>query len=343
MLTVGALVAMGCKENFLVLLPAIWFWLAVLWWRRPLPWGGRVAAVAITAGGVFIAATVGSALRQVQADVYKHSVSPGGRLQLLIPALQAFVTRPEGLALAGGLLLLASIGPAGPSARFRRRLLVGAAAVVALVGLYVSQYVFYLGDFPRTQRYDFPGLMVYPVLAGVEAWLLAGWLRARGWLRVRRVLMVVTLAGLTAGVAVRGFPFQGAVAANVAHTQPLARHLAAVIARLQAEPGRPLLLDSHSAGDYEPILAVRRILAVRGVTNPCFLRLNGYTPESYGLTDYRDQAEQLQNLSLRGRHGDLGPPWTFVPLEQLPAEPRPFGLGFAAPPGPDTESLGRLW
>jgi hypothetical protein len=219
----------------------------------------------------------------------------------------------------------------------------GSLAAVGAVLLFVSQYVFYNGDWPNERRYDFPGLLVYPFLGAVELWLLLGALRN---LRIsyasRQAVYGWALAGLTWVVLEFGIPLIEQVSLNVKHALWFSQALDRIVARLDAEPNRPLVFVSHRAWDYEPVLSLKRFLYVRRVRNPIFLRLT-YSPDDYEHPSGIAQARELRELSEKGSCGSMAPPWTFQPLGELPERQLPLGIGFCGPPGPQTESLGVIW
>lgn len=348
LLTAGALLAMGSKENFLLLLPCTWLLAASLWRRRQLRWFGGVCLLLITTYGLFIGLVVFAKLRHTQVDVYQASVAPQDRASLLKPAVETFVSRAEGeLLIWGGAVTFAItlcaflLRPA--NRRLRSMLIRALLAAAGAILLFVSQYVFYNGDWPNDRRYDFPGLLVYPFLAGVELWLLLGALRS---MRIssasRRAVYGWALAGLTWLILDQGFPLAEQVSHNVAQTLWFSNALDRLVRRLNAEPARPLVLISHRAWDYEPVLSLKRFLYARQIQNPIFLRLT-YSPADYEHPSGIAQAMELRELSEKGSCRTMAPPWTFHPLGELPAGRLPLGIGFSGPPGPETESLGLMW
>jgi hypothetical protein len=348
LLTAGALVAMGSKENFLLLVPCTWLLAAWLWRRKRLGRLGATCTLLATAAGLFIGSIVFAKLKHSQVDVYQASVAPEDRFNLLKPALETFINRAEGtLLLWGGLVTLAITACAflmRPARRRLRSMLTrGLLAAVGGELLFVSQYVFYNGDWPNERRYDFPGLLVYPFLGAVELWLLLGALRS---LRIsyasRQAVYGWALAGLAWVILDFGFPLIEQVSLNVRHTLWFSQALDRIVARLQAEPARPLVFVSHRAWDYEPVLSLKRFLYARRVRNPIFLRLT-YSPEDYEHPSGIAQAKELRELSEKGCYGSMPPPWTFQPLGELPEGRLPLGIGFSGPPGPQTESLGLIW
>lgn len=350
LLTLGALIALGSKENFVILVPCTWLLTGWLLWRRQLGIFGWLSLLLVTATGLVIAAVVVLALRHTQLDVSQASVAPVDRLRLLLSVCDVFLHRWEGQVLMAGGLCLASLwywaflwkAVARP---FLRRLASYSLLVSLVSGMVIaSQFIFYNGDWPRGMRYDFPGLLVFPGLAGLEAWLLLTLLRVLGMGRLaREVICGALLAGLIGIVLLNGFALPGAVANNVASTRSFTQHLDTIVLRLQAEPTRPVVFVSHSAWDYEPILSLKRFLAARRVVNPIFLSMVSYGPEEHSDPLAIELTRRLDQLSLLGRWGTMTYPWTFEPLDRLPIDGRPFGIGFSGSPGKETESLGKIW
>jgi hypothetical protein len=349
MLTLGAVMAMGSKENFLLLLPCTWLLAGWLGWRGRLHLAGWLATAIITAVGLFIAAVVGGRLSQSSVDVYQASVTPSARLTLLAPGAWIVWERREGQVLVAGAVLLAVLwgwaffARPGDRAWLRRTAVSSLLALAAAELLLISQYVFYNGDWPNSKRYDFPGFLVFPALAGLEGWLFLRLLRLlRAPLILRKLLGGTLVAGLMAVTLTRGFSLPATTYLNVYTSRWFREAVDVIVMRANAEPGRPLLFVSHSAWDYEAVLSLKRFLAFRHVRNPIFLCVK-YGPEDYQHPVGVDQARQLRELSIHGHSGSMSYPWTFEPIDRLPGRPKPLGIGFSGTAGEEAEDLGMIW
>jgi hypothetical protein len=337
LLTVGALLAMGAKENFLVILPAVLGLAVVLYRQGRLGWLGFVCTGVLTVCAAFIGAAVAIPLLRQGVDIYQTPVAAGTRATLVPEALRraiAPVGWPDvglGTLLAGAALVWTGHARRAGVKRVGPELLL----VLALIALWVSQYVFYNGSWPTGSRYDLPGALTRPLLV-VAAVVIAS--RVAGALRVDRGLTRALQAGLVAGLSLVAMA-QGyarhveACAAHAEATRTWTKNVNGLVARAHADPARAIVFVSHDPWDFEPVFALTRWLAARDVRNPLFLRLSAYQPDTPLA---RALAEGLERQS----RGAVGP---FRPLTNLPLTPRPLGIGLSGPPGPDYEDGGILW
>jgi hypothetical protein len=347
-LVAGALIAMGSKENFLLIVPCTWALAVWVWWRGRADVFTLAGTLLVSAAGLFIGGVVAISLRHTEVDVYSQSVAPRDRLRVLARLGPQFLHSPEGLALAlaaGGLTLLWAwaLYRRRGTPQFPQLLRVGkrgGLGLFVLALLFISQYVFYNGDWPNNTRYDFPGVLALPLGAALFGWMLLRILHALGVGPLgRRAAYAALLAALAAGVVYRGFePIRTASKQYVAYTIRFNNQLDTIVARLAAEPARPVVFFSHHPlEDYEPVVSLRQFLRYRKVRNPIFLRLEGVRPDTLSTPLIKKLAAEMTDWSVKGLEGK------FTPQDQMPPGKRPFGIGFSGPPTGDTVSLGRIW
>lgn len=334
LLTAGALIAMGSKENFLLMLLPLWALAALLLGRRRLGAAGVVGSLVVSAYGLFIAWAVSSSIGRTGQDVYQRGVSVRGRLAMLGDGL-GLSLRPLAWwdVILAILLLAAALIAAGKLRPAVRPLVVGAVVVAGVSLLYAGQFAFYDGQWPARWpgaavflRYNFPGVPARVVMLAAVAYFGLALMRRVGL--ARRLVRAVG-AGLVGGLVLlvvdAGFGLLRSQAALAVQTTRLwTANLDATVATLKTRPAQPVVVFNHSASDGEPVYSIPRFLAARGVTNPLVLRVEPY-PVHLNL-EIRIR-QWLTDVSARGGIG-------YEPMDRLPSGGTVFGIGLSgdAPP-----------
>ncbi len=336
LILIGGIVAMGSKENFLVILPFTWLLTAWLAWQKRLGRSGLFCALLSSLVGLFIAGVIVFALaRSGGRDIYAQSTDPGDRVMGLIDSFGRLWRRPEAyLLLIGGVVLSALAF----HARRRRQLHVllpawkpGFLAILGSVALLVSQCVFYNGQWPQHNRYDFPGLLALPLMALVVAWMIEQALGQLGeHLGEHRGVSPTWQGAFHAGVVVclalvaisKGFAtIHEAAELNAKNTREFCKSLDELVHELHAHPEAPAVFVCRGLNYYEHVVSLRRYLRLREVVNPLFLQLD--YDEAALWEGRQDLAKELRNMS---DHGDaerlanrIMAAERFEPLAELPA------------------------
>lgn len=191
---------------------------------------------------------------------------------------------------------------------------------VLLVGLILLNYGFYTG-FQLIGRYSFP-VNIIPAFALLS---LLGELRdvprtqSRSYVKAVAYTLICLssiyfgLTGLRVNVD-RSTSYRK-------ETRKFNRQLETVIAAIRGDPDTPILFDSYSVGDVEPLASVEIYLHAYGVTNPMFARL------AYSSSQMQDAHEKfLAELA----EGEVGPGRRFHPDSELNAN-RYFRITFSSP------------
>jgi len=303
----GALVALGSKENLIIIsVPTVLLAALAFTDRR-----NRVAAfIAATAVLTLTTLSVWATLLAVGAagaTIYGESVEPIGRLAIIAATL----TSVPGMAMAIALVALTALWTTmkGKShQKLRETTVKTLLVVVALLTVYLSQHVFYNGEL-KPNRYSFPGAFAYkPAFFLVIAWYLWSASKLKGdWIRS-------SAAGYTVGaalmIAMLSYPgtVQSRVLSNVHLTQSFDARLEHVVATLRHYPDSRLVVESHDRHDYEPIFSWSRHLRARGIENELLLRIHGYSSESLSDTLRITIANGLELVSREGGRGYSGWP-----------------------------------
>lgn len=372
LMLLGAFIALGCKENFLPIAGLSCGLLAYAWITdrcRPKQ-GSRSGAdralfgctVAIVAYALFIAGAISAYLATAKADLYLNSVSVDSRLVVAKHGV-AQVCRAFALPLAGFVCVMAVAWPRLRRQSHSEKELWELSAwtlggMLLLIAFYLFQFIFYNGNWPQFNRYDFPGMMAIPF-----AWLLvftyairslALFVGEKRGLTLAKVICLVAFllllqpgkarifkpAGLRPPTSWPAFvsvvsssePLHGlaklrqSCSENRDRTRSFAQTIRGLAALLRQDPSRPLIMYSGNPIDFEPIYGTKRFLEFNGATNPTYLRL-AFTPETVKPGLEADLARQLQTAS-QGTDSPGGLHWGFQPISALDTNMNPVVVGF---------------
>lgn len=339
LVTIGSLIAIGCKENFLILAPFI----AVFLWRyrgRETGLTTQILLRLVLLYSGWIAYVVLMRIWAAGHDVYQQDISARARLDLA----QGFLARWD--VQIWLLLILIGIVAAGIANLFRReealagvhlRLKWAVAAGVVLLALYGSQYVYYFGKWPEaTQgRYLIPGVLLKYFAALLACAALHEFVKAtlgKGWLAwgVPAVVMSCMVALTAAGWD------QNRTTAKVTrhNSQRLAANFQKVYDYLREHPDAPLIMKSHHANDYEPIFAVERFVRAQGLKNPIAI---DHTPRpTYDDPLLVSLGKFIEGVSREGSKD-------FMALSSARRLEQCFSLGLSGPRDPACQGLDLKW
>lgn len=329
-LTAAALVAIGSKENFVVLAPLALLVAAVEWWRGALRWPAVVGCLVVCAAAATVAGVVAAGIATSGGrDVYQRPVGIAG----LVAAGDAAALRTlRKLAVYGLPLAALATGAAVGWLRLlkrpddsRRRSLLLVAFVLLVLAL--SQLLFYRGEVFKKCRYDLPFVPIVGVLSIGLLVELAGGRRSGGDDGVAgrgRLLVAGTLAAVA--MALGGDHARADTHAHVLATTAFQESIGRIAAACDADSARPVvcIVDPRAKARYEPVVSVAEYLRSRGVTNRLHLSPAGLpTAAERPTAAYPDRL--LCELSADG--SDFFEPW-----QSLEAASSPIELWFSADP-----------
>jgi hypothetical protein len=340
LLFIGGAIAIGSKENFLILLfPSLW----VAWRSRRRPWL-LVASLATAGYAVFIGVATFLGVTR-HGHVYAEDVSGKGRIAVLVDALRGAFVEWGKLWLWGALAwaviyvtltLLRRTGAARALLREGWRAVV---AIALLVGLHVSQVVFYNGHWPPgVARYYFPGALVAPLL------LFVGYrLAVRALQLVRLPAPLVALVRLAAvGLLIWSLPprfaaLRAAAAKSVRFTGAFTAKVDEIAAAHRRHPDWPIVFESREVWDFEFLHSVQQFLRYANVEAPVYLTLVGYGPDTFGQGTLERQLSEWMTHNARD---GAPPPSLLRPFADFRGPPC-YALGFSGEPSSSgCESLG---
>ncbi len=160
LIVTGAVVAIGCKENFLIMVAAVIAYAGTLWYRGKANLFAWAGTIVVTVFGLLIALTViGSLSTDGGVDIYANQRSVSTLISATIRCLTAHFGAIMLLTIFGLLVFARRIQD---DKRFECLLLQTKAttlALVALLALFVSQFAFYDNFNLFKGRYAFPAAL----------------------------------------------------------------------------------------------------------------------------------------------------------------------------------------
>ena len=337
--TVGAMVAMGSKESFVLLLLPAWVVAGALIRARRMSLPSMLLVGLMSAYGLLIAVVTVVILNRTGRDVYEQTVGTG-RLALSGQAI-AYVFRQATRWHAGALPVIAALLLVWRARwrQFLRPLIVLGVQALCLLALLVTQFVLYNGDWPpMARRYGFPGLLAGPLLWA--AWAACVW----QMLRIAEVRLPVRAFAYVAALVVLGLltfrtgfvPLRNHCQHNAKVTRIATGRFDRAAEILSKDPDRPVLVVCHSPRDFEPAVSVARFLNSMSVRNPLFLRMN-WRVGQLDLSPLDRRCEKnLHEYSLKGERG-------FRPWSEFRPEGGFYSIGLSGSTDGLGRSLGQFW
>lgn len=364
-LTLSAILAMGSKENLLLLLPFSAVLLVRAWRRKRLGVAGFSLSVLIFSFGLFIAVVVVIALRAKGADLYLNPVTPMSRLMILANGLLSFEQLSAQLPLWISLIVLiyAMVLKRKKQDASSDALVEEAGVLFMLQAVFLvvwySQYVFYNGKWPTGIRYDFPGVLsrdlAYIFLACFPLRILNNGriflVRPRITPYVRSLVIgVILLVLLTYGRTGYATTFNTSRLHSI-KTKEFAASFSWVVKEVKKSPRIPIIVESHDMWDYERVLALREFFSAYGVTNPLALKIVGWSEATCKDDKEKWLSNSLHELSDKGEldHYRIGGmvrishPIRYYPLHVVREVGSSFIVSLSGEPVTPGIHLGRIW
>jgi hypothetical protein len=314
---VGCFVAIGSKENFLIFTPIPAFALVSgIYYRRI----GIPAAFALTSSlaiAALVLADIGLALHRDFTDSYGNSPT--------FSLLKTSFVGKLGIVIALGCLVVSIIYARLISARDRvvqinyLSLVARCAfATFSMSALFLSQYVFYSGQWSKASRFAFPGRLVEPafyILLFYFACELSN-IITFPWFNRKTIggalfglLMTLTL--------ISGWKLPSATADNAARTKLFEEAVSDTTEILAMWPGRPVVVESYNPWDLEPIVSILTYLKAHQILNPIFLQTHYFPSDDEKKNfDYKVLGAIVEHESIEGNKA-----LNLLPLLDLTATP----------------------
>lgn len=348
---ISAIFILGTKENMFVIVPAV-IWLYYKSFKEKPKIDYRlflVFAVVACAGALFSIIAVGVA--SAKSDFYGNPITIGSRISsfgstyfhspllvvtivLIVMIGARYTLNRNGAATNGGVSLINS------------SIAIQAVLLIAMV----SHAVFY-SSWPEGSRYSFPGdfLVFISLTQTAYVVLTVVSLYKNDWRRPAELALSAVLLCL---IALSGFSqIRASVDALVESSRRYTAQIETIVARARSEPSVPIIVESATPYDLEPVFSVDRFLKMRGVVSPLYLRLHDLKSASFPQDPFfLSLIDTLQELSKAGvmspQHsaGTLPSPFLakFDPIDQFHSGDRCFAITLAKAPTSGCEVLANV-
>jgi hypothetical protein len=311
--SIGTLICVGSKENFILLTPLNLIFLLFVVQKK----AAANSAILISLGCVSLQAVICYGI--IHANFYQLSnAHAGSGLSARLAAVfhvKRLVLRIC-LAWAGGIVAaFAAFAKRTSLSDQRSRELVILSAFLIGSGLYVCwEQFFYNGLLPTGYRYDFPALLIDPILAG-SAFYAATRARERfSWVRgqfsplflkalfaqscIVFLLWPATTMVLDKDTLLHVIP---TVKISSEHSRARARDLERAHAIASEHPDWPIVIRVNRPTNYEAVLSLPVWLDHSGIKNPTVVKVDIQSAEV--PPDEKGMVEDMRNLSRSGQPG----------------------------------------
>lgn len=306
----GAIIAIGSKENFvLLMLPALFLVIYAFIHKKARAWL-VIASALIIEYALFIALGIFLAISKSGKDFYMQDVDAQSHINILIRHIpdiirvfRLFYIYPIFI-LLGVLIFAYHSDKKDDYIKYIRQYTI---ITLLLTGLYLSQMIFYHGQWPAGNRYDFPGVLTIPffylftILTAVNILYLLNVPK-----RIIDGIVVCTII-----LFYLASPYQldelskmrQASWHNVERTVTFTNNIHSIVREVKDNPEIPLIFESFDVLDYEPIFSVRWFLLANGLQNPMYLYTHPYPQDPL---DHPLVGQLARNLALLHKYGGEG-------------------------------------
>jgi len=333
LILLGILIAGGTKENF-VILAILPLWLLFSRRVRTTP-AGKLMFVGAIAFLAWIAVTVAHRLQQKGTDVYANDVSLTSRLKVAVqffalPSVQYWIAGLLLLVVLGALLgIIAKSNSDARVASLARSMNGCLFAAFGLLALYGIQYVFYDGKWPDNAqpRYLFPGIPAFHAAILIGCVALVNLVKTSNASKTLVfTLQLVLSLGFIAGSVNNVETNRNASLQTVRNTNSFEEKFQAMADYLAQNPSMPVILNTHSVWDGEPMDSITRFMRARGLTNPVAVRIVGYSPAQFAPGSMeKSLAEEIETP--RGPLKEM----RAVPIQSV-SQTDCYSVGLSGPP-----------
>ncbi len=324
-LFIGSLLSIGSKENFVLLaIPTAYLGFLAVRHKDAM---AIIAASASAMFALYVASGAVLAVAHQGVDVYAHPVDPLDRVVRVFQSLREVRSQTPLLMLVTLAVVPGALALTARAAGSARKPLLKAQGWLTILSLvYLSQLLFYNGEWPTGTRYDFPGLLYIPATLVILSAYSTRVIHSADQSNFSRVWQLAISLALAVLILVRGYGgsvkfVEGMVQSSNQFVQSIEE--TALI--LRAHPDHALVLESGSVSDYEFVFSHEEFLRAYGVENKIFLRLHGYSVATAVYTQETKLVTHLTEVSSAGAKG-------FTPLNDLGVfGPKCYSLSLSTP------------
>lgn len=266
MITISYLVAVGGKENLLILLPILVVRLVILAINKKLSKSELFANLFSLGYTIFIIMGVVIATNRAGVDFYLNNISYSERISQTWEMIPTIIqNRHMAVPLLAFGLAIVFAWWQKLFARVRQHAWLG----ITLLLIALSQYVFYNNILPTNGRYDFPALLLFPIFDLVVAKML---IQLSAKLQIAKYIKLAIYLGLCifmlAFIVKRGYVLtQNSARNNAILTAKFDANLNQVTEVARLNPESTLVFVSNKYFSFEPMISVARFLTARKIAN----------------------------------------------------------------------------
>jgi len=292
MVSLGYAVCVGSKENFLVLFPILLGWAGFKAYTSKLTRNELIATIALSLFTFVIVGSILVATAKAGTDIYGTQISYRYRITRFIWDIPKIIMSrhmiPSLFILAAGLFL-------------GMKKQVG--LMLVILAMIASQYIFYVNQLPSNMRYDFPALLLFPVLDLVAMSMIITYFSKKKLSSVVKIgVYSVMILIFSVYIFHRGYTLVHRQAVkNAAETRGFASEIYKAVAIIKDKPNSVIIFNSERYIDFEPIASVSRFLTTAGVSNEFRLYYNPPKTTADPM-ELDDRLKQVMNGELGTDH-----------------------------------------
>ena len=287
---IGGVLAIGSKENFVMMVVPAFILLAFLLWQKKADWLAWTTTILLALFSTLIIAAIAIAVSHTGHDYYCTKVSVETSTGIAINAIKQLISYEYNVGVIVVVLFFELIF----GVFFRKalneylKLTAKFAVVLVLLGvLIVSQKVFYHGNWPVGTRYDFPGMLFENFYAlSVAVYVIQNMKLLKMSINVPYTFVSICIGFMIYVCIQSGLPIHRGAKIAASCTRQFTMRITQITATAKGHPEMPILIESSTLADYETIGSLRRFLLAGGVTNKMYLRLHdqeGYYDKNNSL------------------------------------------------------------
>lgn len=305
LLFIGTFIAAGSKENFLILFLPLLILLYFRWKKSTLSKSLNISIISSLLYIGVIILNLFLAFRKTDIDFYANPVTFESRLLKLLAVFQI----TDFLILAITFILFLSIyffrNKFSPLIKFLNLIYLNLIVSFFGAALILIQVVFYNGKWPTDMRYDFPGMMVLPLVVVIWGYSLA--VVFSNYPKFKYFIIFIILGFNTNRIVTSFKSMREGAKANVERTQTVKKNIDLILQAGRDNPKAGIVFESFNPLDYESIISLKVFLGFYKLMNPIVVRVHNHNPENQETALYKmlssaiiswekDDQEKLKNM-----------------------------------------------
>ena len=272
LMSLGAIVAMGSKENMLILEVPLALALLVGIAKRGLGTFGIFFLLVCITVGLYIVSSIAWYMHKTNIqDIYGNNLNAKVFTGYLMQKAYFLII------ISGSVLICLKFIKKAWLEQNHISSLIDSIRIfmmwlIVIMLIVISQQIFYTGRLPTHMRYDFPGMLAIPAIIVLVVLLsrriLDFWLPGRKFGGLINVAVGVALLVYASLVK---WELPAAVAANVQRTRAFDEALTKTITEVSRRTDWPIVVRSYNPWDYEVVQALGILFVARSINNRRFL------------------------------------------------------------------------